>query len=52
MLSLKEEYTLRFLSTLIVDLFNSSANSWFYVFSLLIAAPELLAAADFLSKNL
>ena len=54
MLSLKEEYTLRFLNFLLVALCNSTANCWFDIISLLIAdLPACVTARsdDFLSKT-
>ena len=46
MLLLKEEYTLRFPKFLIIGLFNSTANYWFDIISLLIEPPEVREAAD------
>ena len=46
-LSVKDEYTLRFLNFLIIGLCNSSANSCLLIISLLTPVLE-----DFLSKDL
>ena len=62
-LSLKDEYTLSFLDFQVIGLYNSSANCWFDIFSLLIAHLSRVAKVsdqvrvtalpeDFLSKNL
>ena len=45
-LYIKGEYTFRLWNFLVIGLCNSSANSWFLIFSFIAAPPEV-----FLSKN-
>ena len=49
-LSIKDECAFRFSNFLIIDLCNSSAYSWFHIFSFSIPPPELLALEGFLLK--
>ena len=50
-MSLQDEYTLRFSNFLMNELCNSSVNSWFRTTSFLITPPQVLAPDEYLSKK-